>query len=294
VKVRKAVIPAAGLGTRFLPATKSIPKEMIPVVDKPGIQYAVEEAVRAGIRDVLIITSRGKQSLEDHFDRAPDLERELANSGKNKELEDVRSIAAMADVHFVRQQEPLGLGHAVSLARPHVGSEAFVVMLPDEIVPRPTSGERDLVGSLVEIFEEKDASVVAVRTVPREDVSNYGIVDHDKMEGNVARVRGLVEKPSVDEAPSELSLPGRYLFSGEIFEALDKTKPGHGGEIQLTDAIDLLATEGEVYAYLHEGPIYDVGKKLEYLKASIEMALRDEDLSKPLKDFLMERSRSLD
>jgi UTP--glucose-1-phosphate uridylyltransferase len=167
-------------------------------------------------------------------------------------------------------------------------------MLPDEIVPQPRGGERALVGSLVEIFEEKDASVVAVRAVPREDVSSYGIVEHDEMVGNVARVRGLVEKPSVDEAPSELSLPGRYLFTAEIFEALDRTKPGHGGEIQLTDAIDLLAKEGEVYAYLHEGPIYDVGKKLDHLKASIELALRHDDLSKPLKEFLTEKARSLD
>jgi len=294
VRLTKAVIPAAGLGTRFLPATKSQPKEMIPIVDKPGIQYVVEEAVRAGIRDVLIITSRGKQSLEDHFDRAPDLERELAEAGKDRELEAVRAIATMAEIHFVRQQEPLGLGHAVGLARSHVSSEAFVVMLPDEIVPQPTSGERPLVESMIEIFEEKEASVVAVRPVPREDVSSYGIIEHDEIVGNVTRVRGLVEKPSVDEAPSELSLPGRYLFTPEIFEALDRTKPGHGGEIQLTDAIDLLAKEGEVYAYLHDGPILDFGKKLEFLKTTVELALRRDDLSGPFKEYLKERVRSLD
>lgn len=294
MSVRKAVIPAAGLGTRFLPATKAQPKEMMPVVDKPGIQYAVEEAVRADIRDVLIVTSRGKQSMEDHFDRAPDLEHELADAGKTQELEDVRAIATMANVTFVRQQEPLGLGHAVGLARTYVGSDPFVVMLPDEIVPQPIADERSLLGSLIEIFEEKEASVVAVRPVPREDVSKYGIVEHEGLVANVTRVRGLVEKPAIDEAPSELSLPGRYLFTAEIFEGLDRTKPGHGGEIQLTDAIDLLAREGEVYAYLHEGPILDFGKKLEFLKTTIELALRRDDLSGPFKEYLKERARSLD
>lgn len=290
----KAVIPAAGLGTRFLPATKSQPKEMIPVVDKPGIQYAVEEAVRAGITDVLIITSRGKQAIEDHFDRTPELEEELARSGKMEELEAVQDVATMADVHFVRQQEPLGLGHAVGLARLHVGAEPFVVMLPDEIVPKPEGSEVPLLGRMIEIYDEKEASVVALREVPREDVGKYGIVDHQEMVDGVARVVALVEKPPVEEAPSRFSLPGRYLFTAGIFDALDRTKPGHGGEIQLTDAIDLLAHEAEVYAYLHEGPILDFGKKLEFLKTTIELALRRDDIAKPLAEYLSERARTLD
>lgn len=292
--VRKAVIPAAGLGTRFLPATKAQPKEMLPVVDKPGIQYAVEEAARAGIRDVLIITSRGKQSLEDHFDRSLELEHDLAAAGKTDELEMVRDVASIAKVHFVRQQEPLGLGHAVGLAREHVGDEPFVVLLPDEIVPQPLEGERALLGSMIEIFEDKSASVVAVRRVARADVSKYGIVEHDDIVDNVTRVVGLVEKPSVEEAPSELSLPGRYLFTAAIFDALDRTKPGHGGEIQLTDAIDLLAKEGEIYAYLHDGPIFDFGKKFEFLKTTIELALRRPDLAGPLRGYLKERMSGLD
>lgn len=289
MNVRKAVIPAAGLGTRFLPATKAQPKEMIPVVDKPGIQYAVEEAARAGIRDVLIVTGRGKHSVEDHFDRSVELEQDLAEAGKTEELESVRDVAAIAQVHFVRQQEPLGLGHAVGIARAHVGDEPFVVLLPDEIVPQPIEGERPLLPRMIEIFDQRSASVVAVRRVAREDVSKYGIVEHEEMRDNVARVTGLVEKPSVEDAPSDLSLPGRYLFTPEIFEALDRTKPGHGGEIQLTDAIDMLAKEGEIYAYLHEGPIFDFGKKLEFLKTTIEMALRREDLAGPLREYLKER-----
>lgn len=294
MSVTKAVIPAAGLGTRFLPATKSQPKEMLPVVDKPGIQYAVEEAARAGIRDVLIITSRGKQSLEDHFDRSLELEHDLAAAGKTDELEMVRDVATIAKVHFVRQQEALGLGHAVSLAREHVGAEPFVVLLPDEIVPQPIEEESPLLTSMISIFEDKAASVVAVRKVAREDVSKYGIIEHSEMIDNVARVVGLVEKPAIEEAPSDLSLPGRYLFTEAIFDALDRTKPGHGGEIQLTDAIDLLAKEGEIYAYLHDGPIFDFGKKLEFLKTTIELALRRPDLAGPLRAYLKERVRGLE
>ncbi len=267
---------------------------MLSVVDKPGIQYAVEEAARAGIRDVLIITSRGKQSLEDHFDRSVELEHELAAGGKTDELDAVRDVAALADVHFVRQQEPLGLGHAVGLARAHVGDEPFVVLLPDEIVPQPIAGERPLLGSMIEIFDDKAASVVAVRPVARADVTKYGIIEHEAIVGDVTRVVGLVEKPAVDEAPSELSLPGRYLFTPAIFDALDRTKAGHGGEIQLTDAIDLLAKEGEIYAYVHSGPIFDFGKKFEFLKTTIELALRRDDLAGPLRSYLKERVRDFE
>jgi UTP--glucose-1-phosphate uridylyltransferase len=286
--VRKAVIPAAGLGTRFLPATKSQPKEMIPVVDKPGIQYVVEEAVRAGLDDILIVTSRGKITVEDHFDRSLELEHHLEEVGKREELEVVRDVAELADVHFVRQKEPLGFGHAVSVARDHVAGQPFAVMVGDEIVPEPREGEPPLMERMIEIFEERKGSVVAVMEVPREDISSYGVVDGDEVAPDLVRLRDMIEKPSTDEAPSNLGSRGRYVFTPGIFDALDNTKKGHGGEIQLTDGIRLLAQQEEVYAYVHHGPMFDVGKKLDYLKASVELALRREDLAKPLKEFLVE------
>jgi UTP--glucose-1-phosphate uridylyltransferase len=286
--VRKAVIPAAGLGTRFLPATKSQPKEMIPVVDKPGIQYVVEEAARAGLDDILIVTSRGKITVEDHFDRSLELEYHLEDVGKRAELEIVRAIAELADVHFVRQKQPLGFGHAVSVARDHVAGQPFVVMVGDEIVPEPRGDEPPLVERMLEIFETRKASVVAVTDVPREDISSYGVVAGEEVEPGLVRLRDMIEKPPPQEAPSNLGSRGRYVFTPGIFDALDRTQEGHGGEIQLTDAIKLLAQDEEVYAYVHRGPMFDVGKKLDYLKASIELALRRDDLAKPVKEFLVE------
>lgn len=292
--VRKAVIPAAGLGTRFLPATKSQPKEMIPVVDKPGIQYVVEEAVRAGIDDILIVTSRGKQTLEDHFDRSLELERHLESVGKLDEAEELRAIARLAEIHFVRQQEPLGFGHAVLMAKKHVGGEPFAVMVADEIVPEPTAGEHDLLPRLLDIHDRTQHSVIAVQRVAREDVSSYGIIAAEDFDGDSARITDMIEKPPIDEAPSDLAARGRYVFTAEIFDELAQTPKGVGGEIQLTDAIRSLAKRGSVHAYVHEGPIYDVGKKLDYLKASIELALRRDDLAKPVKEYLAERARLLD
>lgn len=286
--VHKVVIPAAGFGTRFLPATKALAKEMIPVVDKPGIQYAVEEAARAGIEDVLIVTSRGKSAIADHFDRHSELELLLEAAGKTEELEAVRHVSSLAKLHYVHQKKASGLGHAVLEAREHVGTEPFVVMLPDEIVPEPVDQEVPLIPRLIELFEETDANVVAVRKVPREDVPKYGVIAHEEIQGDHTRVTRLVEKPPVDKAPSELSLPGRYLFKPEIFDAIERTKPGVGGEVQVTDAIDLLARESEVIAYIHEGPIYDYGKKFEFLRTTIRLALRREDLAKPLREFLAE------
>ncbi|MFN2488412.1 MAG: UTP--glucose-1-phosphate uridylyltransferase GalU [Actinomycetota bacterium] len=286
--VRKAVIPAAGLGTRFLPATKSQPKEMIPVVDKPGIQYVVEEAVRAGLTDILIVTSRGKITVEDHFDRSLELEYHLERAGKEEELEEVRAVADLAEVHFVRQKEPLGFGHAVSVARDHVAGQPFVVLVGDEIVPEAQGDEPLLIERMIEIYEERHASVVAVVDVPREEISSYGVVDGDKVDDDLVRLRDMIEKPPDDEAPSTLGSRGRYVFTPGIFDALDKTTPGVGGEIQLTDAIKILASQEEVYAYVHHGPMFDVGKKLDYLKASVELALRREDLAKPFKEFLAE------
>ena len=214
--VRKAVIPAAGLGTRFLPATKSQPKEMIPVVDKPGIQYVVEEAVRAGLEDILIITSRGKSVVEDHFDRSLELESHLERAGKLDALDEVRRIGEMANVHFVRQKEPLGFGHAVSFARDHVGDQPFVVMVGDEIVPEPLEGEVSLVDEMVAIYEAKAASVVTVQEVPLDKISAYGAIDHATEEGGYVRLKDMVEKPDPDDAPSNLAARGRYLFTPEI------------------------------------------------------------------------------
>jgi UTP--glucose-1-phosphate uridylyltransferase len=286
--IRKAVIPAAGLGTRFLPASKSQPKEMIPLVDKPGIQYTVEEAVRAGLDDILVVTSRQKSSIEDHFDRSLELERRLEETGKHDELEDVRRIAELADVHYVRQKEPLGFGHAVLMARAHVGGEPFAVMVPDEIVPEPRGDERSLMEGMIEVFERRDASVLAVHEVPHEEISSYGAIAPEAIDGNVARISDIIEKPAVEDAPSDFAACGRYVFTPAIFDALAKTTPGVGGEIQLTDAIRLLAKEGAVYAYIHDGPILDVGKKLDYLRATVELALRRDDLAKPFKDYLLQ------
>lgn len=287
--VRKAVIPAAGLGTRFLPVTKVQPKEMLPVVDKPGIQYIVEDAVRAGIEDILIVTGRGKGAIEDHFDRSLELEHHLEAAGKTEELEEVRRIGDMAEVHFVRQKEPLGFGHAVSVARSHVGDEPFVVMVGDEIVPERIDDEPPFLPRMIECHEETGSSVVAVQRMPLEEISSYGVVDPDDWKADdLVRMKGMVEKPSREDAPSDLGSVGHYIFSPDIFDALDQTSAGVGGEIQLTDAINLLAREKSVYAYVHDGPIYDVGKKLDYLKATIELALRRDDLAKPLRDYLNE------
>jgi UTP--glucose-1-phosphate uridylyltransferase len=286
--VRKAVIPAAGLGTRFLPATKSQPKEMIPVVDTPGIQYVVEEAVRDGLEDILIVTSRGKAVVEDHFDRSLELEVHLERAGKTEELAEVRRIGELADLHYVRQKEPRGFGDAVAAARHHVGSEPFVVMVGDELVPEPRGPERSLVKRMIEIFEETKASVIAVQEVPQEDISSYGAIDPEPVSDDVVKLKDMIEKPESHEAPSNLASRGRYVFTAEIFDAIDRTAEGYGGEIQLTDAIRLLAKEEGVYAYIHDGPIFDVGKKMDYLRTTIELALRRDDLAKPLRDYLIE------
>ncbi|MGH2808155.1 MAG: UTP--glucose-1-phosphate uridylyltransferase GalU [Actinomycetota bacterium] len=285
--VRKAVIPAAGLGTRFLPATKSQPKEMIPVVDKPGIQYVAEEAVRAGVDDILVISGRGKMTLEDHFDRSLELEFHLEKSGKTEMLEEVRAIADLATFHYVRQKQPLGFGHAVLMAREHVGDEPFYVLVGDEIVPEPIGDERPLLAGLAEVYERENASVLMVQKVPPETVSSYGIVQVEEASGSARRLVDMIEKPSVEEAPSNLGARGRYLFTPSIFDAIERTPRGVGNEIQLTDAIKLLAKEEPVYAYVHDGPIYDVGKKLDYLRTTVELALRRDDLSGPFKEYLI-------
>lgn len=291
--VPKAVIPAAGLGTRFLPATKAIPKEMIPIVDKPGIQYAVEECVRSGIHEILIVTGRGKSSIEDHFDRSPLLEHQLDEAGKDDLAADLRAIADLADVHYIRQKEPLGFGHAVLAASSFVGDSAFAVLVPDEIVPEPIAPEKELLRELISLHERFDGSVIAVQEVPHEDVSAYGVIDPEEVETDVHRIKDMIEKPPADEAPSDLVSRGRYVFTAELFDHLRETPQGVGGEIQLTDGLRLLMRKQDAYAYVHRDPIYDVGKKLDYLKATIELALRRNDLAAPLTAYLRDKAQTL-
>jgi len=280
--VTKAVIPAAGLGTRFLPATKAQPKEMLPVVDRPAIQYVVEEAVRAGIDDILIITGRGKRTLEDHFDRNFELEYYLRQKGKEEDLEEVMALAEMADIHYVRQGEPLGLGHAVSVARKHVGDNPFVVMLGDDIMD---ARSRVLEG-MIDTYAHYGRSVVALSEFPREEISSYGCVKPEQVTDDLVRILDIVEKPSPAEAPSNLAVMGRYVFTPEIFEALERVEPGVGGEIQLTDAIALLLADQTVYGYVFREGRYDIGKKLDYLRATVELAVERDDIGPEFRDFL--------
>jgi UTP--glucose-1-phosphate uridylyltransferase len=281
-RVRKAVIPAAGLGTRFLPATKSQPKEMLPVIDKPTIQYVIEEAVRAGITDILIITGRGKRAIEDHFDRNFELEFYLEQGKKDDLLEQVQSVSEMADIHYIRQRDPLGLGHAISVARQHVGSEPFAVLLGDDIM----DDDARLLRSMLGVYERYGRSVIAVQEVPREDISSYGCISPDDVEENLVRVGAIVEKPRPEDAPSNLAVIGRYVFTPEIFEALDRITPGAGGELQLTDAIGLLLESQTVFGLTFESGRYDIGKKIDFLRATVELALDRPDLGTEFKAFL--------
>jgi UTP--glucose-1-phosphate uridylyltransferase len=281
MKVEKAVIPAAGLGTRFLPATKAQPKEMMPVVDKPAIQYVVEEAVTAGIRDILIVTAASKRTLEDHFDRSFELEQRLEASGKLDELKQVREISDMANIFYVRQKEPAGLGAAVALAEPHVKGEPFAVLLGDDII---TSG--DALSRMVSIYERYGRSVLAAREVPRSEIHLYGCIEPEFVEDNLARVVRLIEKPRAEEAPSTLASIGRYVLTPEIFDALRETPPDKGGEVQLADAINSLAQHQTIYAYTFEGTRYDIGKKSEYLRATVELAIERDDVGPEFRQFL--------
>ena len=281
MKVRKAVIPAAGLGTRFLPATKSQPKEMLPVVDKPAIQYVVEEAVRAGLDDILIITGRGKRTIEDHFDRSIELEARLERSGKFDELKQVRGVSDMAKIHYIRQPEPMGLGAAVAMAESHVSGEPFVVLLGDEIV---VSGNP--LGEMIEVYDRYGRSVIAAQEVPRSEIHLYGAVSGEFVTDSLVRATGVVEKPSAEEAPSNLAVVHGYVLTPEIFDALRATPPDAGGEVQLSDALNLLASQQAVYAYVFEGIRYDVGNKLGYLRATVELAIDRDDLGPGFRAFL--------
>ena len=280
--IRKAVIPAAGLGTRFLPATKAQPKEMLPVVDTPSIQYVVEEATRAGLTDILIVTGRGKRSIEDHFDRSVELEHFLEEKGKFDQLKQVQEISDMATMHYIRQKDPLGLGHAVAVAEDHVGDEPFAVLLGDDLIHR----SMPLLAEMLRVHERYGRSVIAVQEVPPQDISHYGSIEPEFVEDHLARVLSIVEKPAPEDAPSNLAAIGRYVLMPDIFDALRETEPGRGGEIQLTDAINLLAKEQAVYAYRFDHGRYDVGNKLDYLKATVELALEREDVGDAFRRYL--------
>jgi UTP--glucose-1-phosphate uridylyltransferase len=280
--VTKAVIPAAGLGTRFLPATKAQPKEMLPVVDRPAIQYVVEEAVKAGIDDILIITGRGKRSLEDHFDRNFELEHQLHEKGKSEDLIEIRELADLADIHYVRQGEALGLGHAVSTARKHVGDHPFVVMLGDDIM---VDGA-ELLTSMIRAYEEREASVIALLEVPHEDIGSYGCVRPEPVSDRLVRVLDIVEKPEPAKAPSDLAVVGRYVLTPQVFDALEGVQPGYGGEIQLTDALAKLVRTQGVYGYTFDQGRYDIGMKIDYLRATVEIALQRDDLGPAFRAFL--------
>jgi len=285
--IRKAVIPAAGLGTRFLPATKAQPKEMLPLVDKPAIQYVVEEAVSVGLTDILIITGRGKRSLEDHFDRSFELEYYLRAAGKHEQLKEMEAIADLADIHYLRQGEPRGLGHAVSVARQHVGDQAFVVMLGDDIMSERVPVLREMLA----VHDDRGGSVVALKEVAPEEVSSYGCVQVEEASGRTRKVLDLVEKPAPGEAPSNLAVMGRYVFTPGIFDALERVGPGAGNEIQLTDGIKLLLGDEAVWGYTFGEGRYDVGNKLDYLRATVELALERDDLGPPFRQYLADLCR---
>ncbi|NRT60121.1 UTP--glucose-1-phosphate uridylyltransferase [Clostridium saccharoperbutylacetonicum] len=286
MKVKKAIIPAAGLGTRFLPATKAQPKEMLPIVDKPTIQYIVEEAVASGIEEILIITGRNKKSIEDHFDKSIELELELEKSGKAELLELVRDISDMVDIHYIRQKEPRGLGHAIHCAKTFVGNEPFAVLLGDDVV----DSETPCLKQLIDCFSEYKTTILGVQTVSEENVSKYGIVDGIHIEDRVYKVKDLVEKPAKEEAPSNVAILGRYIITPEIFNILENTKPGKGGEIQLTDALKTLISKEAMYAYNFEGKRYDVGDKFGFLQATVEFALKKDELREEVLGYLNSKS----
>lgn len=282
MKVNKAIIPAAGLGTRFLPATKAQPKEMLPIVDKPTLQYIIEEAVDSGIEEILIITGRNKQSIEDHFDKSIELELELEKKGKDELLQTVRNISDMVNIHYIRQKEPKGLGHAIYCAKSFIGNEPFAVMLGDDIV----DSEIPCLKQMTTIYDEYKTTILGVQEVPHSEVDKYGIVDGKNIEDNVYKVKNLMEKPAIDEAPTNVAILGRYIISPSIFDILEHTPPGKGGEIQLTDALKTLAKQEAMYAYIFEGKRYDVGDKMGFLQATVEFALKRDDLREPFMEYL--------
>ncbi len=282
MQVRKAIIPAAGLGTRFLPATKAQPKEMLPIVDKPTLQYIIEEAINSGIEEILIITGRNKKSIEDHFDKSVELELELEAKGKQELLREVRKISDMVNIHYIRQKEPKGLGHAIHCAKSFIGNEPFAVLLGDDIV----YSEKPCLKQMVEVYDEYKTTILGVQDVKETDVDKYGIISGMRIEDRVYKVKGLVEKPKVGEAPSNIAILGRYIINPAIFDILEHTEPGKGGEIQLTDALKELARREAMYAYNFVGKRYDVGDKEGFLMATVEYALRRENLKDSFMGYL--------
>lgn len=281
-KVRKAVIPAAGLGTRFLPATKAQPKEMLPIVDKPTLQYIIEEAVASGIEEILIITGRNKKSIEDHFDKSVELELELENKGKTELLEIVQNISNMINIHYIRQKEPRGLGDAIYCARHFIGDEPFAVMLGDDIVDNKVP----CLKQLMDAYDEYRTTILGVQKVAKEDTNKYGIIDAKFIEDRVYKVKDLVEKPDSDKAPSNIAILGRYIITPEIFDILSDLPPGKGDEIQLTDALKELSKKEAMYAYDFKGRRYDVGDKLGFLEATVDFALKRDELKDGFLDYL--------
>lgn len=286
--ITKAVIPAAGLGTRFLPATKAQPKEMLPVYDKPAIQYVVEEAVAAGIKDILIVTGRGKQSIENHFDRSIELEESLRSQGKSQDLKTLQDISSMVNVLYIRQKEALGLGHAVLCARSFVGHDPFAVFLGDDIIDHPQPGIAQLIG----VWNRYQQPVLAVQEVPREMTRSYGIIKPVRISDGLYRVEDLVEKPQPEKAPSRLGIIGRYILTPDIFEILARTQPGRGGEIQLTDALCRLRQKRKIYACRLAGQRHDIGNKVEFVKATVAYALKDPSAREPLLAYLRQLTQA--
>lgn len=282
MKVRKAIIPAAGLGTRFLPATKAQPKEMLPIVDKPTIQYIIEEAVASGIEEILIITGRSKRAIEDHFDKSVELELELKSKHKDDLLQQVEYISNLAEIYYIRQKEPKGLGHAISCARTFVGNEPFAVMLGDDVV----DSDVPCLKQLIDVYNEYKTTVLGVQEVAPENVNKYGIIKGMHIEDGVYKVKDMVEKPEIGKAPSNIAILGRYIITPRIFEILENTAPGKNGEIQLTDALKELVSQEAMYAYTFKGKRYDVGDKLGFLQATVEFALKRDDLKDEFLKYL--------
>ena len=280
--IRKAIIPAAGLGTRFLPATKAQPKEMLPIVDKPTIQYIVEEAVASGIEDIIIVTGRTKKAIEDHFDKSVELEMELEKKQNKELLEIARSVSQIANIYYIRQKEPKGLGHAVLTAKTFIGNEPFAVLLGDDVI----DAEKPALKQMIEVYDKYQSSVLGVQTVERKDVNKYGIIAGTQLERQVYEVKDMVEKPPVSEAPSNVAVLGRYIITPEIFEFLEKQEIGAGGEIQLTDALNKLAKVQPMYAYDFVGRRYDVGNKMGFLQATVEFALKRPELRDEFEAYL--------
>jgi len=281
--VKKAVIPAAGLGTRFLPATKAQPKEMLSIVDKPAIQYIVEEAVASGIEDILIITGRNKRAIEDHFDKSIELELALEEKRNKELLHLVQDISNLANIHYIRQKEPKGLGHAIYCAKTFINNEPFAVLLGDDIVDSKT---KPCLKQLIDVYDKYGTNIIGVQEVPLFDVSKYGIISGEMINERLYKIEDLVEKPNLEESPSNIAILGRYIIEPKIFEILESTKPGVGGEIQLTDALKELSTKQEIYAYIFEGRRYDVGDKLGFLQATVEFALKRDDIKDEFRLYL--------